>query len=127
MRWYLSLCIGSRNSFRYAAERRGMSSALVFSHQGGERSAEDSRRGLIGRPEGRPRPERVLKDAGAPPSFRTDPAAEAGLQPVRSPVPTPNDLFQLGRDQGSGEGLNPSLRRHATPLPPPRVATSGRW
>src|SRR2546422_7312485 len=37
----------------------------------------------------RPRRERVLKDAGAPPSFRTDPTAEAGLQPVRSPVATP--------------------------------------
>src|SRR6266566_3110108 len=89
MRWYLSLCIGSRNSFRYAAERRGMSSALVFAHQGGEGSAEESRRGLIGRPEGRPRPERVLKDAGAPPSFRRDRAAEAGPQPVPSPVATP--------------------------------------
>src|SRR5437667_229314 len=43
---------------------------------------------LIGRPEGRPRPERVLKDAGALPSFRTDPAAEAGLQPVRSAAAT---------------------------------------
>src|SRR5439155_13610948 len=78
MRWYLSLCIGSRNSLRYAAERRGMSSALVFSHQGGERSAEESRRGLIGPPEGRPRPKRVLKDAGAPPSFRRDRAAPWG-------------------------------------------------
>src|SRR5205809_4015588 len=107
MRWYLSLCIGSRNSFRYAAERRGMSSALVFSHQGGERSAEDSRRGLIGRPEGRPRPERVLKDAGAPPSFRTDPAAEAGLQPVRSPVTT---LFARDRALDA---------RHQPPTPPP--------
>src|SRR5205823_13808900 len=51
------------------------------------KTPEEYRRGLIGRPEGRPRPERVLKDAGAPPSFRTDPAAEAGLQPVRSPLP----------------------------------------
>src|SRR5439155_4182136 len=52
----------------------------------------ESRRVLIGRPEGRPRPGRVLKDAGAPSSFRTDSAAEAGLQPVRSPVAILNDL-----------------------------------
>ena len=48
---------------------------------------------LIGRPEGRPRPGRVLKDAGALPSFRTAPAAEAGLEPVRSPVATPQRRF----------------------------------
>src|SRR5206468_12598749 len=55
---------------------------------------------LIGRPEGRPRRERVLKDAGTPPSFRTDPAAEAGLQPVRSPVATtqPPLLAEVGKD-----------------------------
>src|SRR2546426_578596 len=58
-----------------------------------EKPRQESRRGLIGRPEGRPRPERVLKDAGAPPSFRTNPAAEAGLQPVRSPVATPQRPF----------------------------------
>src|SRR6266566_4901703 len=58
---------------------------------------EECRRGLIGRPEGRPRRERVLKDAGASPSFRTDPAAEAGLQPVRSPVATPQRPFSVSR------------------------------
>src|SRR5438094_103104 len=59
--------------------------------EGAQKPPEEARRGLGGRPEGRPRPERVLKDAGAPPSFRTDPAAGAGagLQPVRSPVATP--------------------------------------
>src|SRR3989449_6755736 len=37
-----------------------------------ETCPEESRRELIGRPEGRPRPERVLKDPGAPPSFRSE-------------------------------------------------------
>src|SRR5438034_870383 len=50
--------------------------------------AEEPPLPLIGRAEGRPRPERVLKDAGALPSFRTAPAAEAGLQPVRSAAAT---------------------------------------
>ena len=41
---------------------------------------------MIGRPKGRPRRGCVLKDACARASFRTWPAAEAGLQPVQSPV-----------------------------------------
>src|SRR5439155_25529799 len=62
--------------------------------QGAEESPEESRRGLIGRPEGRARRERVLKDAAAPPSFKTDPAALGRVQPARSPVATPQRPLQ---------------------------------
>src|SRR2546422_208812 len=54
--------------------------------------------------------ERSLKDAGALPSFRTDPAAEAGLEPVRSPVATPQRPFSVrARPEGPfPTDLNPA-------------------
>jgi len=51
---------------------------------------------LIGRPEGRPRPERVLKDAGAPPpSFRTDPQPRPGFSPCDHPLQHSNEPFGI--------------------------------
>src|SRR6266566_3778110 len=63
---------------------------------------------LIGRPEGRPRPERVLKDAGARrPSGRT-PQPRPGFSPCEQPSKPLNDLFQY-RARG------PDLPKAATP------------
>src|SRR5207247_2800254 len=75
------------------AQRWGCVLIVSDIYQGGEGSPEESRRGLIGRPEGRPRPERVLKDARAPSSFRTDPAAEAGFSPCDYRSQPVNDLL----------------------------------
>src|SRR5437868_13439610 len=77
--------------------RAALTAAAGPKATGAETPPEELRGGLIGRPEGRPRPERVLKEAGAPPSFRTDHAAEAGLQPVRSPVATPERPLSTSR------------------------------
>ena len=77
---------------------------------GSEDPPEESRRGLIGRPEGRPRRKGVLKDAGAPLFFRTDSAVEAGLQPARSPIATPQPPLSASRETAR------SFRAPARPL-----------
>src|SRR5438876_7044146 len=81
-----------------------------------EKPRQESRRGLIGRPEGRPRPERVLKDAGAPPSFRTDPAAEAGLQPVRSRRHPSTTLLGIVLEEPARE-IEQQAQRRGEPTP----------
>src|SRR2546430_12908135 len=55
---------------------------------------------LIGRPEGRPRRGCVLEGRVCTSVLQDDRAAEAGLQPVRSPVATIDGLFQRAARAG---------------------------
>ena len=88
--------------------------------EGAQKPPEESRPGLVGRPKGRPRPERVLKDADAPPpSFRTDPSR--GRASARAITRRNlNDLFRrraltalAAARAGATAGVLPRLHRRS--------------
>src|SRR5207249_10316597 len=96
-----------------ALEGSGQGSSLEW---GAERPREDSRRGLSGRPEGRPRLKRVLKDAGAPPSFRTDLQPRPGFSPCDHPSQPLNDVFQHRASARAAGPAGPACRKQARSL-----------
>ena len=71
---------------------------------------------MSGRPEGRPRLKRVLKDAGAPPSFRTDLQPRPGFSPCDHPSQPLNDVFQHRASARAAGPAGPACRKQARSL-----------